>query len=91
VAGFVGERLAQFVAASHCERRHIAPVALHCRDSNFTGQATITLSGGFDKRGAPIGFQLVGKHMSESLLLRAGHAYRPVHRLACAAADPGLG
>ncbi len=43
---------------------------------NFTGQPAITLNGGFDKRGAPMGFQLVGKHLSEDLLLRAGHAYQ---------------
>ncbi len=41
---------------------------------NFTGQPAITLTGGFDKRGTPMGFQLVGKHLSEHLLLRAGHA-----------------
>ena len=45
---------------------------------DFTGMPTITLAGGFDKRGAPIGFQLVGKHLSEALLLRAGHAFQSI-------------
>ena len=30
------------------------------------------------KRGAPIGFQLTGKHLSEDLLLRAGHAFQSI-------------
>lgn len=38
----------------------------------------LTMNGGFDKRGAPIGFQLVGKHLSEDLLLRAGHAFQSI-------------
>jgi amidase len=50
----------------------------HSAEFDFTGQPTITLNGGFDKRGAPIGFQLVGKHLSEDLLLRAGHAYQTI-------------
>jgi amidase len=45
---------------------------------NFTSQPAITLNGGFERRGAPIGFQLVGKHLSEDLLLRAGHAFQSI-------------
>ncbi len=45
---------------------------------NITGSPTITLPGGFDKRGVPVGFQLVGRHLAEDLLLRAGHAYQQV-------------
>ncbi len=45
---------------------------------NLTGMPALTMNGGFDGRGAPIGFQLVGKHLSEDLLLRAGHAYQSV-------------
>ena len=56
----------------------ISHLLRYTAEFNFTGQPAITLSGGFDKRGAPIGFQLVGKHLSESLLLRAGHAYQSV-------------
>jgi amidase len=45
---------------------------------NSTGMPALTMSGGFDKRGAPIGFQLVGKHLSEDLLLRAGHSFQSI-------------
>jgi amidase len=43
---------------------------------NFTGQPTITLHGGFDGAGVPIGFQLVANHLGEDLLLRAAHAFQ---------------
>jgi len=45
---------------------------------NLTGMPALTMNGGFDQRGAPIGFQLVGKHLSEDLLLRVGHAFQSV-------------
>ena len=45
---------------------------------NLTGMPALTMNGGFDQRGAPIGFQLVGKHLSEGLLLRAGHAFQSI-------------
>jgi amidase len=60
------------------EKGDISHLLRYTAEFNFTGQPAITLYGGFDKRGAPIGFQLVGKHLSESLLLRAGHAYQSV-------------
>jgi amidase len=43
-----------------------------------TGMPALTMNGGFDKRGAPIGFQLVGKHLSEDLLLRAGNSFQSI-------------
>jgi amidase len=45
---------------------------------NFTGNPTLTLNGGFDSRGVPIGFQLVGPHFSEEVLLKAGHAFQTI-------------
>jgi amidase len=45
---------------------------------NSTGMPALTMNGGFDKRGAPIGFQLVGKHLSEDLLLRAGYSFQSI-------------
>ncbi|HET9630645.1 MAG TPA: amidase [Novosphingobium sp.] len=45
---------------------------------NMAGNPSITLQGGFDRLGLPIGFQLVGKHFCEDLLLRAGHAFQQV-------------
>ncbi len=43
---------------------------------DMTGSPTITLPCGFSAAGLPVGFQLVGPHLSEGLLLRAGHAYQ---------------
>ena len=56
----------------------LAHLLCYTAEFNFTGMPAITLNGGFDKRGAPIGFQLVGKHLSEALLLRAAHAFQSV-------------
>jgi amidase len=56
----------------------ISHLLRYTAEFNFTGQPALTMNGGFDKRGAPIGFQLVGKHLSEDLLLRAGHAYQSI-------------
>jgi amidase len=53
-------------------------MARHMSPFDMTGSPTITLHGGFDGNGMPIGFQLVGRHLSEDLLLRAGHAYQQV-------------
>lgn len=43
---------------------------------NASGNPSITLPGGYDARGLPIGFQLVGRHMAEDVLCRAGHAFQ---------------
>jgi len=43
---------------------------------NITGQPVLTLRGGACRAGLPIGFQLAGPHLSEPLLLRAGHAFQ---------------
>ena len=59
-------------------RGDIAGVLRFTAPFNLTGLPALTLCGGFDQRGAPIGFQLVGKALSEDLLLRAGHAYQSV-------------
>ena len=56
----------------------ISHLLRYTAEFNFTGLPAITMNGGFDRRGAPIGFQLVGKHLSEPLLLRAGHAFQSI-------------
>jgi amidase len=56
----------------------IADLLRYTAEFDMTGQPTITLNGGLDRRGAPIGFQLIGKHLSEDLLLRAGHAFQSI-------------
>ena len=43
---------------------------------NYSGQPCLTLPGGFDEDGLPIGFQLVGPGLSEAILLDAGIAYQ---------------
>lgn len=43
---------------------------------NLSGSPSLTLPGGFDPDGAPIGFQLVGAHRAESKLLALGAAYQ---------------
>jgi amidase len=45
---------------------------------DLTGSPALTLCGGFDGDGAPIGFQLVGRHCDESTLLALGAAYQRV-------------
>lgn len=43
---------------------------------DMSGSPTITLPGGFSRKGLPLSFQLVGRHLDEALLVRAGHAYQ---------------
>jgi amidase len=56
----------------------IAHLLRYTAEFDFTGMPTLTMNGGFDKRGAPVGFQLVGKHLSEDMLLRAGHSFQSI-------------
>jgi amidase len=42
----------------------------------MSGSPTITMPCGFTDGGMPIGFQLVGPHLAEDVLLRAGHAFQ---------------
>ena len=43
---------------------------------DLTGHPTITLPGGWTTAGMPVAFQLVGAHLAEALLCRAGHAFQ---------------
>jgi len=43
---------------------------------DMSGNPTITMPGGFTAKGLPLSFQLVGRHLDEALLVRAGHAYQ---------------
>ena len=45
---------------------------------DMSGHPTLTLPGGKTANGLPVGFQLVGRHMEEALVLRAGHAFQEV-------------
>jgi amidase len=43
---------------------------------NVSGSPTLSLPCGFDRNVMPLGLQLVGPHLSEALLCRAGHAFQ---------------
>jgi amidase len=43
---------------------------------DFSGNPTLTLPNGFDAAGMPLSMQLVGPHLSEDVLTRAGHAFQ---------------
>ena len=43
---------------------------------DMTGSPCLTLPGGATQESLPVGFQLVGRHFAEALLLRAGHSYQ---------------
>jgi amidase len=43
---------------------------------DMSGSPAITLPGGFDAKGMPVGFQFVGRHLDEALLVRAGHTFQ---------------
>jgi amidase len=45
---------------------------------DMSGHPTLTLPGGKTADGLPVGFQIVGRHMDEALILRAGHAFQQV-------------
>ena len=42
---------------------------------DHSGSPTISLPCGFTVASAPLGFQLIGRHLDEGLLLRAGHGF----------------
>ena len=46
--------------------------------ADFTGFPSLTLPGGFDSRGAPIGFQLMGPALTEAALFKLGAAFQRV-------------
>jgi amidase len=43
---------------------------------DMTGSPTITLPCGFTDAGTPLGFQFVGRHLEEEMLVRAGYAWQ---------------
>jgi aspartyl-tRNA(Asn)/glutamyl-tRNA(Gln) amidotransferase subunit A len=48
------------------------------RGINYLGLPSITVPAGFDGKGLPVGFQLVGRPFTEATLLRAADAYQRV-------------
>lgn len=45
----------------------------HTAPADLSGSPAICIPAGLDQNGVPFGFQLVGRHLSEDLLLRAGY------------------
>jgi amidase len=45
---------------------------------DMTGSPSLTLPGGQTTDGMPVGIQIVGRHLEETLVLRAGHAFQQV-------------
>lgn len=43
---------------------------------DMSGTPTLNLPSGFDSDGIPLGFQLIGSHLGEVTLARAGHAFQ---------------
>lgn len=51
----------------------------HCtRGINYLGLPSISVPAGFDTKGLPVAFQLVGRPFAEAKLLRAAHAYQQI-------------
>jgi aspartyl-tRNA(Asn)/glutamyl-tRNA(Gln) amidotransferase subunit A len=48
----------------------------HTVFANYYGLPAISVPCGFDKRGLPLGMQIVGKPWSESIVLRLAHQYQ---------------
>jgi amidase len=51
-------------------------VARYTLPFNATGSPTLSLPSGFAPSGLPLGIQLIGPHLGEALLCRAGHAFQ---------------
>ena len=56
------------------------PMAIYLADIftvslNMSGMCGISVPCGFDRKGLPVGLQLIGPHFGEEVILRAAHAY----------------
>ena len=51
-------------------------LARYIMDFNVTGVPALSLPGGFDSRGLPIGLQIAARHFDEVGLFRVAHAYQ---------------
>jgi Asp-tRNA(Asn)/Glu-tRNA(Gln) amidotransferase A subunit family amidase len=56
----------------------LAPALRYTAPFNSTGVPALTMNGGFDKRGAPIGFQLIGKICRKIYCFGPGIRSRPL-------------
>ncbi len=66
-------------STSGAEATRIIGTAGHCtRGINYLGLPSISVPAGFDPKGLPVGFQLVGRPFAEGTVLRAADAYQRV-------------
>ena len=81
VQGMSGPTMADILTAAEADPV-IADLLRFSCIFNMTGQPTITLPAGFTAArhgsGRPVGVQLIGRHLDEALLCRAGHAFQTV-------------
>lgn len=75
VQGLSGPTMAEVLEAAESERG-IENLLRYSCPFNMTGQPTVTLPAGVTAAGRPVGVQLVGRHLDEALLCRAGHAFQ---------------
>ena len=54
----------------------VTRIVTYTSPQDLTGNPAIILPGGLDDGGAPVGFQLVGRHLQEGKLFEAGMAYQ---------------
>ncbi|MBW2281350.1 MAG: amidase [Deltaproteobacteria bacterium] len=54
----------------------LAPLMKFTAPFDFSGSPTISLPCGFNDGGLPLSLQLIGRHLDEATLCRAGHAYQ---------------
>jgi amidase len=55
----------------------------YCGPYNMSGSPTVTFPTGMSTIGLPLAMQLIGRHLSESTLLKAAHAFQqatPFHQ-----------
>jgi amidase len=75
--GFASPTIATMATAGEDPALMTALLSYTCA-FDMSGSPTITLPGGFTAQNMPIAFQLIGAHLSEALLCRAGHAFQGV-------------
>jgi aspartyl-tRNA(Asn)/glutamyl-tRNA(Gln) amidotransferase subunit A len=66
--------------ASGTQPELVAQMTRFTRWVNFLGLPALSCPCGFDRDGLPVGFQLVGRPLSEALLIRVGAAFQGATR-----------
>lgn len=75
VQGMAGPSMDDIITAAEADPV-IADLLRFSCPFNMTGSPTITVPAGVTAQGRPVGVQLIGRHLDEALLCRAGHAFQ---------------